>query len=478
MLPFLACALVVGGVAVSRGFKGRDGVRVEWPTAAVVIEEVERTLLVGGDVESGDKEMLKCELEMLRGPTGRPLQIVILDLVADGTRLKKGDRICRFDSSGYDELLRLGKIELERVRSNERQAELEAGAALAALRAYRDGETLQIEENLKASVALSQAALVRANERLDWSLQMQGINYISADELSRERSTLTRLELDSLKANTALRNHGRYRSPKRVRELEVEVENAEIRVRLSAEHRKQVERYLENIEELIEKCDMKAPNDGMLVYAGAVWGDDAGLGPGKVVFQGMPLFFLPNLDRLAVEAVLHESLIGRVEKGDRARVKISALASEPFEGKVVDVDLLPTDQWRAFNEFKGVIAKIVLDNPPPGLLPGLSAEVEVITEGSHEALLVPVGAIGYDGGRPYCFVAGPDGSVEKRAVELVNGDLNRIEVTSGLAAGERVLLSPGQYKGSWQLPLEATEAGLDRESSPSAPDANCLHRGG
>jgi hypothetical protein len=55
--------------------------------------------------------------------------------------------------------------------------------------------------------------------------------------------------------------------------------------------------------------------------------------------------------------------------------------------------------------------------------------------------LVPKSAVRSDGGASYVFVVAQN-TVERRAVQTAGTDGDRLEVTGGLSAGDRVVVSP------------------------------------
>jgi multidrug efflux pump subunit AcrA (membrane-fusion protein) len=56
--------------------------------------------------------------------------------------------------------------------------------------------------------------------------------------------------------------------------------------------------------------------------------------------------------------------------------------------------------------------------------------------------LAPRTAVRLDGEQAFAFVIRSDGTVERRAVRTGGVDGDRLEVTAGLRAGDRVVLSP------------------------------------
>jgi HlyD family secretion protein len=123
----------------------------------------------------------------------------------------------------------------------------------------------------------------------------------------------------------------------------------------------------------------------------------------------------------------------------RARVRVEALEGRELEGHVTEVSALPTQVW--YNDVRFFIATVKLDTIPKGLLPGMTAEVEIVTAQRPDALVIPAEALASEDGRDVCYVA-LDDHLERR--ELKIGQSTRLlhEVTEGLDEGEEVVLDP------------------------------------
>jgi multidrug resistance efflux pump len=447
-----------------------------YPIVRVARRLIEPRVLVLGDVEMGDRTLIKCELEPLSSSFGRTRhEFIVLSVVKDGTRVARGDVLLTFDSSDYREQARLQQIEVQRARADLAQARLNQGAVEAALRAYRDGEARQLAEQIDARLALARADLERARERVRWLEQMQTLRYASADEIAGARITAQRNAIDAQKAQRERANLERYTVPKKVRELEVNVENAVVEVEFCDEQLRLETDRLDKITKQIEACTVHAPNDGLVVYANALYGDeDWVLEPGARVFPRQQLMFLPNLSKPSVDIILHEGLLAHVRKGQPARVRVPAISHDFLPGHVSDLDQLPTEQWRNWTEFQGVNVKVAIDRPPPRLWPGLSAEVELETAPAHEALVLPAHAIAYDGIQPYCLVLEPgQPTPTRRDLTITAAGHNDIEVLQGLAEGEIVVAEPEQVLPSRRRPMNAV-TGIEArvaQSTPPAPPA-------
>ena len=86
----------------------------------------------------------------------------------------------------------------------------------------------------------------------------------------------------------------------------------------------------------------------------------------------------------------------------------------------------------------------------PRLLPDMGVKVTFLREAEESAkpaaqpvTLLPQAAVRTENGQSYVFVVKQD-TVERRAVRTGGTDGDRLEVLAGLAAGDRVVLSPPQ----------------------------------
>ena len=85
--------------------------------------------------------------------------------------------------------------------------------------------------------------------------------------------------------------------------------------------------------------------------------------------------------------------------------------------------------------------RLRVDAPHPRLIPGQYVRVQLATGEREPTLLVPDKAIGTDQGKRFVLVVGADEKVEYRAVAIGSSQQELRIVTSGLQAGEQVIIS-------------------------------------
>ena len=193
---------------------------------------------------------------------------------------------------------------------------------------------------------------------------------------------------------------------------------------------------------MVDLCTVRAPHDGFVIYVPArYWSNDAPIEAGSRVRQGQDLFYLPDLAKMRVAAMIHESLVTRVQPGMTVHAKIEGLSGRTVEGHVLAVEPLPDPQAGWMSDAKSFKATIALDSSPRGLRPEMTAEAEIDVERRSNVLSVPVEAVAFEGGKDYCYVS-TEGVLHRRQVTLGESNSELLEVTSGLEEGDEVALNP------------------------------------
>lgn len=199
-----------------------------------------------------------------------------------------------------------------------------------------------------------------------------------------------------------------------------------------------------------------APRDGIVVEKTAV--------EGQKVDEGMRLYRIADLSLVWVQAQVFEQDLPFVRVGQEALVTVSYLNDRKFRGRVTFVAPVVDDRTRT------VRVRVELHNPGYFLKPGMFATVELKAELAADAILVPDTAVLRSGDRNTAFVARDGGTFEARTLALgPRGEHHQYQVLSGLAAGERVVVS-GQFMLDSESQLR--EAILKMEPpGPAAPPA-------
>ncbi|WP_328469338.1 efflux RND transporter periplasmic adaptor subunit [Actinoplanes sp. NBC_00393] len=152
---------------------------------------------------------------------------------------------------------------------------------------------------------------------------------------------------------------------------------------------------------------------------------------------------LADLGKLQVRAAFSEAAATELKEGQSATVVWNALEGTETTGQVVAVDPAATKK-------DGVVTygvAISLPNPPEGTRPGQTVSVSVVTGSVENAVTINSAAVTTISERRSVTVVGGDGKHEVRQIQVgLEGD-EAYQVTSGLAAGERVIVPTASSTG-------------------------------
>jgi HlyD family secretion protein len=243
----------------------------------------------------------------------------------------------------------IAQLDPETYQHRVRQAEADVDAA-------RAGQGVQ-----QAEVSRARANLSNAQRDYERKKTLVEKNFISPAERDTAQNTL-----DAARASLA--------------SAEAQVRNGEAVVR-------QREAQLAAARVDLERTTIKAPVDGIVVKRS--------IEPGQTVaasLQAPELFVIAkNLTDMQVETSIDEADVGRVRVGQKATFTVDAFAGRHFEGEVRQVR-------KAATVVSNVVTYTVVisaANPDLTLLPGMTANVRIITAQKDKALKVPNAALRY-----------------------------------------------------------------------------------
>ncbi|MCM2279712.1 MAG: efflux RND transporter periplasmic adaptor subunit [Oligoflexia bacterium] len=201
-----------------------------------------------------------------------------------------------------------------------------------------------------------------------------------------------------------------------------------------------------------DKSVIRAPFEGVITEMNLELGElsQAGaLSSGKA-----PMRIADNRPR-RVRGDIDEVDLSRVKSGTPARVKIQALGPDWIPA-VVDKVVAFVSTVKEKDRTSEIELKFT-GSGTERIPVGASADIELITETKESALAVPARVVLGTGGQRYVYVH-EDDRVRKRAIKTGLGNYVRMEVVSGLNAGEVVVYPPNDLdlKDGMKAKLELT----------------------
>jgi HlyD family secretion protein len=401
-----------------------------------------------GEIQSANNTIVECEIERLSVMVqGRSItsgsSTTILKIIPDGSMVKKDDVLCVLDSSEFEELARLQRINVERAKADKLEAEMNLEVAKIALDEYRLGTAKQMVQSLKGQIALAQSDSTRLTSRLDWSRKMLHKGYASRTSVRSEELALQRSDLQLTQAEFALRTFEKYSKPKVEHTLQVRIRSLQTMLRYEESRLKRHQDRLETYTKQISKCTVRAPNDGMAIYANEPDGDSR-IEEGSQIREGQDIFLLPELNNMQALVKLSESIVQKVQRGMKAKVLVEALNGQEFEGHVETIAQfpMPPSSWRMAQDVKNYLCVVKIDSKSDDLRPGLNSEIQFLTGSGEDSLTISPEVVQVEKDREFCYVRKPDGRFEKREIKTKTGDPDTLEIIKGLKEGEQVVRKP------------------------------------
>ena len=170
------------------------------------------------------------------------------------------------------------------------------------------------------------------------------------------------------------------------------------------------------------------------------------LAPGALINPGAKIVTLDDLSAVRVDFAVPERYIANLSEGQTIYATVDAYPGETIVGKVAKLDTRVDETSRA------ITARAQFPNPGARLKPGMLFRVS-IARGQRQSLSAPESALSVQGDEAFVYVLQDQGgktSVEQRPVVAGARRDGFVELTQGVAAGERIVadglnkVTPGQ----------------------------------
>jgi HlyD family secretion protein len=425
-----------------------------------------------GNLESAKNLEVKCQV---------PGSLTILEIVPDGGHVQQGDVLVRLDSSLLEDGILAQQIVQARAEAAKISAEKTFAAAKIAVDEYREGTSVQELEQLQATITVAKQNVASAENLLVYSKKMRRSGYVTPLDVQSKEFALEQARLNLAVADLKKDVLEKFTRAKTLEDLTSRRDSAEALMKSQQAAEQQESNKLRRLEENMDKCVIRATQDGMVVYANDMTGGRRGSsqeGPkvelGAQVRQYQALIRMPDLKHMQVKTLVHESKVDQLRRGQRARIKV---LDREFQGEVVSIANQPEAATRFSNNVKEYATVIAIDGEPEGLKPGMTADVEILVEEKTDVLTVPVQCVVETRKKRRAWVK-TSTDVEMRELVLGATDDVSVEVVDGLKEGELVLLNPRAVMGATEeAELEEEESEDSQSAGPrdAAPDGS---RGG
>lgn len=263
------------------------------------------------------------------------------------SEVKAGQLIAEIDPQTFEYRLRSAQADLDSA---------EAAVAIAQANAASS----------RANVSRAQSDMAEARRVYERNLSLVAQGFIAQAEADRTRAALESAQ-ESLKAVQALVG---------VSEAQIQSARANVQQRRAALAQAQVD---------LSRTRITSPVNGIVIKRTVERGQTV-----AASLQAPELFVIAqNLSDMQVDTSIDEADVGRIRAGQKATFTVDAFPGRAFEGTVRQVRKAATNVSNVIT----YVAVVNFDNADGRLLPGMTANVRVVTEQRDNVLKAPNAAL-------------------------------------------------------------------------------------
>ena len=351
-----------------------------------------------GDIEAAENVEVKCEVRSSGG-------VEIISVVDEGEVVKEGDLLVELDTSTLEDQKQAQQILVNRALSTKTSADAALRQAEITKQEYLEGTFIQNEATIEANILIAKQNLATYQDKAAFSERLAAKGFVTQQQLESDRFAVKRTELELALTQTELKTLREITRQKMVVGYDADIETR--KAQLEAENKNYDEelKKLEEINDMISKCTIYAPQDGTVVHAN--YGDERGqqftVEPGASVRERQTIIYLPDLERLQVKTPIAEGKIASVREGLPVKIRVGALEDRVFNGKVSSINRYAERQhWS--QKVKRFATFIEIDGDSEGARVGLSADVEITVNQQPDRLQIPVQCLHEDNDQRFVLV--------------------------------------------------------------------------
>ena len=470
LLPVVLFVVVVAAVAAYWSLSaGGGGPGKASNLHAVVRRSFPVMLREKGELKAAKSVDVKSEVE------GRS---TIIWLIEEGTQVKEGELLVKLASDQIEEKVRSEEIKeanaaaaaaaaekeheilLDQNASDLRKAQLALDMAEIEKKKYLEGDWEQTKLDIQLELERATKVRERSLTELKASEELYAKNFITRGDLYRDQLSAFEADIAVKKARLNKATTETYTHHKETQQRESDVQEArkelervgksnaakEAKSAAALEARlaewELTRQRLAKYREQQANCEIRAPQEGLVVYdTGRHRWDRRQIAEGAEVYERQTIIKLPDVSVMVVTVRIHEAKTDKIAIGQQATVEVEGLPGRVFTGKVTKIAALADSQNMWLNpDLKEYETEITLDETDAQLKPGVTARADIVVTELENVLAVPVQTVFTKVGHHFVFRQ-KGREAEPAEVEVGASSDEFVEITKGLADGDRVLLA-------------------------------------
>ena len=335
-------------------------------------------------------------------PPGVPGPFRVGWVAPDGSRVKGGEAVLRFDPSAAEKRLVDAEDDLKEARL---KIEKEQISGLAEVR------------KLEHDAAMARVELENARQ------------FQKKDDVIFSRSEIIESEIDQ---DLAKEREDHARATRRTRERLSGTETALLQIKI-----RQADAKIQQARHALQALSVTAPHDGVLILQRNWRGEPIRVGDS--VWNGQSLAEIPDLSAMQAEVYVLEADAGGLTPGRPATVSVESAPGVSYPAKIARVDALAKPRIPG-SPVQYFAVTLALERTDPKVMkPGQRVQAMLLLDERKSALLVPRQAVFDREGRSVVYRKGRHG-FEPVEVKLGPSTYGRVVVESGIRRGDEVAL--------------------------------------
>ena len=391
----------------------------------------------------------------------------LIDIAENNKAVKPGDIVFRLDPKEneikYEEQARVLADAQEALNTLTSDSDVRiaqaTGDVTIAEEAYSLAEKKATAEvnKIKAQVDFAKGELARAESELNRNKRLAAKNYIAGTILREAEQLYNKKQFDLEQQRTSL-DDAEQRTSENLKDQEHALSLARLTMQSTRANIEQnlvdarikiadAQRQLDLAAKAIEQCTITAPVAGLVVVGTNTenWPERRPYRLGDKVSSNAAPVVIYDLKQMQVRCQIGEIDIERVRKGQQVQVTSSTQRDKRYRGKIALVAELAREAnvWQGGTPGKRVFGVLIkLDETDDNnLRPGMTVDLEIITDSVRNALLVPIRAVFKRNGQSVVYRVK---NKRIKAIPVTVGKRNdlQIVVAGKLKKGDIISLEP------------------------------------
>ncbi len=345
----------------------------------------------------------------INGPTSARkhgiYQIKILDLIPEGTIIKKGDYIGQLDASDVNSKINEALLNLEKAQSKYTQQQLDTTLSLKQERNSIKDINFNLEEK---------------------ELELKRSIY-------EPPSTIRQLEIEIEKNHRDLKEK---REDYVIKKRQANAKMIEVGTEVS-----KIKKQIEELTNLQKEFTIYSTDSGMLTYFKDRGGTKKTVGTTVSPWEPA-IASLPDLTKMESLTYSNEVDIRKIKKGLKTKISFDAFPDIEIDGSVTHV--ANVGETKRGSDIKLFQVLIQLNETNKNIKPGMTTSNNILTHTEENVLLAPLEAIFSDDGVSYVYLKSRYG-IEKKQIKLGLANNNEVIILEGLNENDEVYLNKPEH---------------------------------